>query len=252
MVGPFGEVVSPFRSIVTGVETAPPRWGGETLVLNRTSIFDLWSRPWGVARPLGLRGGTIPRKGSGSTTTTPLHFTYLYRIKRKENSSYSACRICNLSLFGASFLAQLLFIFDLWSRPWNVALLLVLAKFPPSFPLLGRNWVAYPTLILCLVEMLLHVDWHYFINSIQWLVNLQKCDYSVWIFGKFGRQQKNNRNTVFFQFVNLKSEYALFCFYTDKSKLFLRIHAKVFLRYSLNNDFTQMLLHVVTYIQTCL
>ena len=35
------------------------------------SILDLWSRPWGVARLLGLRGvPPRPRKGSGSTTTT--------------------------------------------------------------------------------------------------------------------------------------------------------------------------------------
>jgi len=38
-----------------------------------SSIFDLWSRPWGVARLLGLRGipphDPIPRKGSGSITT---------------------------------------------------------------------------------------------------------------------------------------------------------------------------------------
>ena len=36
-------------------------------------ILDLWSRPWSVARLLGLRGAPprpIPRKGSSSTTTT--------------------------------------------------------------------------------------------------------------------------------------------------------------------------------------
>ena len=33
------------------------------------SILDLWSRPWGVARLLGLRA-SIPRKGSGSITNT--------------------------------------------------------------------------------------------------------------------------------------------------------------------------------------
>ena len=41
------------------------------------SILDLWSRPWGVARLLGLRGvppRPHPRKGSGITTTTnPRH-----------------------------------------------------------------------------------------------------------------------------------------------------------------------------------
>jgi len=41
-----------------------------------SSIFDLWSRPWGVVRLLSLRGVSplpILRKGSGSsnTTTTP-------------------------------------------------------------------------------------------------------------------------------------------------------------------------------------
>ena len=41
------------------------------------SILDLWSRPWGVARLLGLCGvpsplASIPRKGSGSTTTTTM------------------------------------------------------------------------------------------------------------------------------------------------------------------------------------
>jgi len=38
-----------------------------------TIIIWLWSRPWGVARLLGLRGvppRLIPRKGLGSTTTT--------------------------------------------------------------------------------------------------------------------------------------------------------------------------------------
>ena len=37
------------------------------------STLDLWSRPWGVAQLLGLRGvppRPIPQKGSGCTTTT--------------------------------------------------------------------------------------------------------------------------------------------------------------------------------------
>jgi len=38
-----------------------------------TSIFDLWSRSWCVARLLGLRGvspSSQPSEGEGSTTTT--------------------------------------------------------------------------------------------------------------------------------------------------------------------------------------
>jgi len=51
-----------------------------------TSIFDLWSRCWGVAPLLGLRGiphAPIPRKGSGSTTTTTKRF--YWRIYASEN-----------------------------------------------------------------------------------------------------------------------------------------------------------------------
>jgi len=38
-------------------------------IFGTTSFFDLWSRPWGVARLLGLRA-LIPREGLDSTTTT--------------------------------------------------------------------------------------------------------------------------------------------------------------------------------------
>jgi len=42
-------------------------------IFSISSIFDLWSRPWGVARLLGFRGVPPcphPRKGSDSITTT--------------------------------------------------------------------------------------------------------------------------------------------------------------------------------------
>jgi len=44
-----------------------------TIFCTTSSIFDLWSRPWGVIRLLGLRGIPPPLilwKGSGSTVTT--------------------------------------------------------------------------------------------------------------------------------------------------------------------------------------
>jgi len=110
MVGLLGEFPRHFGPpLGRGVGTAPPRWGGETLVQMKkiehfycsafrhlqdlthllldcpasehlwsaifdttSSIFDLWSRPWGVVRLLGLLEFLrvpIPRKGSGSTTT---------------------------------------------------------------------------------------------------------------------------------------------------------------------------------------
>jgi len=43
---------------------------------NTSSIFDLWSRPWGVAQLLGLREVSprhYPSKGSGSTTTATFY-----------------------------------------------------------------------------------------------------------------------------------------------------------------------------------
>jgi len=39
---------------------------------NTSSIFDLWSRPWGVVRLLEFLHAPIPRKGSDSTTITTL------------------------------------------------------------------------------------------------------------------------------------------------------------------------------------
>jgi len=48
--------------------------------------FDLWSRPWGVARLLGLRGilrAPIPRKESGSTITTKTVVTLVQIFNEK-------------------------------------------------------------------------------------------------------------------------------------------------------------------------
>ena len=44
------------------------------------SLYDLWSRPWGITRLLGLHGFPpcpIPRKGSGNNNNNP-------RVSRKE------------------------------------------------------------------------------------------------------------------------------------------------------------------------
>jgi len=90
MIGPSGKLSRHFGPpVAREAGTAPPRWGGETLAQchaptswrlivvvqspraifgTTSSIFDLWSRPWGVVRLLGLRG-LIPRKRSGSNTT---------------------------------------------------------------------------------------------------------------------------------------------------------------------------------------
>ena len=79
--------------------------------------------------------------------------SYLFRIGRIENPSYSACGhpsqdISHLilhcpatdslhrSLFGDS-----LSLYDLWSRPWGIARLLGLHGFPPCRPSLGRGRV---------------------------------------------------------------------------------------------------------------
>jgi len=62
-----------------------------------SSIFDLWSRTWGVARVLGLHGVTprprpIPRKGSGSTTitTTKVYVAYECFISHDNTKVYVA------------------------------------------------------------------------------------------------------------------------------------------------------------------
>jgi len=65
-----GQMVQVVRSLllrevwVSNPHTLP------TTRFGTTSIFDLWSRPWGVARLGSLWSSSTPRKGSGSTTAT--------------------------------------------------------------------------------------------------------------------------------------------------------------------------------------
>jgi len=72
---------------------------------------------------------------------SPLLFSYLCRIKRKKNSSYTPCGHTlqdqtHLLLDCHATLRRAIFdttssIFDLWSRPWGVARLFCLRAVPP-------------------------------------------------------------------------------------------------------------------------
>ena len=54
------------------------------------SILDLWSRPWGIARLLGLRGvdprPSIPRNGSGKPITTKNVPIFSGQLTLEQNS----------------------------------------------------------------------------------------------------------------------------------------------------------------------
>jgi len=69
-----------------------------------SSIFDLWSRPCGVARLLGLREvppRPIPHKGPGSTTTTtrrPLR-CLLVEVLDSINEYLNLCALCKIVLY---------------------------------------------------------------------------------------------------------------------------------------------------------
>jgi len=98
--------------------------------------------------------------------------SYLCRIKRKENSSCSACRhhLQDLTHFFLSCpasepLRRAIFgttssIFDLWSRPWGVARLLGLRGVPPRPPSFGRGRVAPPPCFNSVFASDLHLKSH--------------------------------------------------------------------------------------------
>jgi len=95
MVWPLGVVVSAFRP-TSWLEGRRPhhhdkafrRWCG------RSFIFDLWSRPWGVAGcwvSMEFLHATIPRKGSGSTTTDIIFLKPILIVKVKYRCPIFSC-----------------------------------------------------------------------------------------------------------------------------------------------------------------
>jgi len=132
--------------------TSPPRWSGKvgtsfccspsepirrTIFGTTSSFFDLWSRPWGVARLLGLPPAPPSSEGVGSTTQQVHLKNTVSLIKGAVRTiwidwpTHPAEKLCN-SLFPKirllfSYYYSISLDFDMLSQ-WFCGLLIIFCK----------------------------------------------------------------------------------------------------------------------------
>ena len=151
LVEPVGKSVLPFRPLTIGERTAPPRWGGRTLVNHQ--VPKVFSEELLLSRPIRCELSRLRYRGHSLFLSS-----YLHRISRKENSACSACghplRDLNHLLldcsasepFRKSIFGSSLSILDLWSMVQNLGCGPIVgsprsSSAPPS---LGRGRVVPP------------------------------------------------------------------------------------------------------------